>query len=194
MLFSPPIIPWPLRAQKFKPTASQATAAAAEAVTLETGRALFFARGVLHEASVSADNPGRCLLFVCSHISPIVNHQLCFHDAFTHRDSVHVTVGIDTQDITWQHAIHAFIDSQPPVFPALFFSSLNYLKPFIGTRACIQSGSIRLSSSCCYCNGAVPALLASSPSAAAAAAAACYLLAIIYPFERKGGCFIVFPP
>jgi hypothetical protein len=40
-------------------TAVQAAAASAAAVSLQTGRAMFFARGVLHEATVSANDPGR---------------------------------------------------------------------------------------------------------------------------------------
>lgn len=40
---------------------------------------------------------------------------------------MHVTIGIDTQDVTWEHALHAIIDSQPPVFPVLSPSSFEIL-------------------------------------------------------------------
>jgi hypothetical protein len=39
--------------------AHQAAALTAENISLQTGNAIFFARGVLHEASVLENDPGR---------------------------------------------------------------------------------------------------------------------------------------
>jgi hypothetical protein len=108
--------------------------------------------------------------------------------------SVHVTIGIDTQDVTWQHAIHAFIDSQPPVFSRAFFKTAYPFKSFNsppGTCPCFQSGCVRFSASCCDCDGsdaALPTVYASA--AAAAAAAAEHLFAIVYSIGYAVDCCI----
>ena len=101
-----------------------------------------------------------------------------------HFISVHVTIGVDTQDVTWEHAMHALIDSQPPVSPHLFLrlsSSVESYTPSdlrAGTCTRVQSSSVRPPASHRRSHGFNTAL-SSWPAAAAAAAAT--LFARIYP-------------
>ncbi len=98
-------------------TALHAAAADVEAVTLQEGQALFFARGVMHEASVSENERGRCELLKNGYHFVVVICARWYQVSVSlvRSCSVHITIGIDTQDVTWQHAMHAFIDKMPPV-------------------------------------------------------------------------------
>jgi hypothetical protein len=109
----------PTSSYSLNPSASHVAATTKQIISLQTGQAVFFSRGVLHEASVAPDDAGRYRVFLgsnsCRHSSlpPPLTPPL-------NSISVHVTIGIDTQDITWEHALHALIDSQPPVSPHFF--------------------------------------------------------------------------
>ena len=96
-----PLIELPMPQQRFKPRAADVNVSSRQSVTLRPGTTLYLPRGWLHEATTNASSAFSLQRVGSSGLVALAHGQ--------GSSSLHLTVGIEAQQVTWERVLHDIV-------------------------------------------------------------------------------------